>query len=87
MLKNTGLGVFISKHLLAQHYLDQYPGFVPPVPSSDLVLPSIHGKLVCLGGSVTPKTLVSSALTADREFVNIYDPGNLGSQEPAFIKA
>ena len=50
----------------------------PPYPWSDLVLASIHGKSVGLGGSITPKTPVSSALTADCGFVNIYNPGNLG---------
>ena len=63
--------------VLAQRHLDQYPGFVP-YPWSDLVLASIHGKSVGLGGSITPKTPVSSALTADCGFVNIYNPGNLG---------
>ena len=63
--------------VLAQRHLDQYPGFVP-YPWSDLVLASIHGKSAGLGGSITPKTPVSSALTADCGFVNIYNPGNLG---------
>ena len=38
----------------------------------------IHGKSVDLGGSIIPKTPVSSVLTADCGFVNIYNLGNLG---------
>ena len=38
---------------------------------------SIHGKSVGLGGPITPKIPVSSALRADCGFVNIYNPGNL----------
>ena len=69
--------------VLAQRHLDQYPGFAP-YPWSDLVLASIHGKSVGLGGSITPKTPVSSALTADCGFVNIYNPGNLGRVRTCF---
>ena len=63
--------------VLAKRHLDQYPGFVLYL-WSDLVLASIHGKSVGLGGPITPKTPVSSALTADCGFVNIYNPSNLG---------
>ena len=49
-----------------------------PIRSRTLLLASIHGKSVGLGGSITPKIPVSSTLTADCGFVNIYNPGNLG---------
>ena len=62
--------------VLPQRHLDQYPGFAP-YPWLGLALASIHSKSVGLGGSINPETPVSSALTADCGFVNIYNSGNL----------
>ena len=60
--------------VLVQRHLDQYPGFVP----LSVVGPCIGVDSWQIGEPITPKTPVSSALTADCGFVNIYNPGNLG---------